>query len=131
MKILLDSHFLLWIGYNKIQEIPSYAKQLIENPDNQIYFSLVSIWELYIKEVLEKFDYPVDIEKLRIGLLQTGFYELPITHRHIFEVKNLPQMPKHKDPFDRLLIAQVKSENFYFLTVDEKILEYPYDFIIK
>lgn len=80
MKILLDSHFLLWIGYNKIQEIPNYAKQLIENPDNQIYFSLVSIWELYIKEVLEK---------LRIGLLQTGFYELPITHRHIFEVKKL------------------------------------------
>lgn len=131
MKILLDSQFLLWIGYNKVQKIPSYAKELIENSDNQLYFSLVSVWELFIKEVLGKFDFPVDVEKLRVGLLQTGFYELSINHRQILEIKNLPKMPKHKDPFDRLLIAQAKSEHCQFLTVDEKILAYPYDFIIK
>lgn len=91
----------------------------------------MSLWEVSIKSSLNKPEFDVNPEDLFNGLIYDGFKQLYIQNQHLFEIKNLPQMPKHKDPFDRLLISQAKSENFYFLTVDEKILEYPYDFIIK
>lgn len=128
MNILLDSHILLWIGFSDSYKLSTNTKKLLENPNNNLYFSLVNIWELTIKSSLNRLDFPVDVEKLRFGLLQNGLTELTINAQQIFEVKRLGSI--HQDPFDRLLLAQAITENFYFLTVDEKILQYPYEFII-
>lgn len=129
MKILLDSHILLWLGYNNTQKIANDTKLLLENIDNELYFSLVSIWELTIKASLNKPNFPDNVEGLRKGLLINGLQELPITAKQIFRMKTLPKI--HGDPFDRLLIAQAIMENMHFLTVDEKILEYPFDLILN
>lgn len=129
MKVLIDSHIFVWYGYGQLNKMPKKYVDILKDKNNDIYFSLVSAWELTIKSLLGKPNFDVDVDKNRMGLLQVGFHELPILYPHIQSLKDVPSV--HKDPFDRLLIAQAKSENFYFLTVDEKILEYPYDFIIK
>lgn len=131
MNILIDTQILIWYGKNELQKMAPKAIPIIQNFNYHLYFSSVSLWEVSIKSALNKPDFDVNLEDLANGLIYDGFKQLYIENRHLFEIKNLPQMPKHKDPFDRLLISQAKSENFYFLTVDEKILEYPYDFIIK
>lgn len=102
---------------------------MLENIDNELYFSLVSIWELTIKASLNKPNFPDNVEGLRKGLLINGLQELPITAEQIFRMKTLPKI--HGDSFDRLLIAQAIMENMHFLTVDEKILEYPFDLILN
>lgn len=128
MKLLLDSHILMWLGFDNAEKITRNTKLLLENADNDLYFSLVSIWELTIKASLNKPNFPDDIERLRAGLLSNGLEELSVTAEQIFRMKTLPKI--HGDPFDRLLLAQAIVENMHFLTVDEKILEYPFDLII-
>lgn len=101
----------------------------MQDMNNELYFSLASIWELTIKSILNKPDFPKDIEKLRFGLLNNGIKQLAITPKQIkslYEFTNI-----HKDPFDRLLLAQAKTENFYFLTADSLIVQYDYDFVIQ
>ena len=118
-----------FLSINDGKKISPKTKALLEDTDNELYFSLVSIWELTIKSSLNKLDFPVDIEKVRLGLLKNGLKEITVNVKQILEIKQLPHI--HKDPLDRLLIAQAKIENFHFLTVDEKIILYPFDFIIN
>ncbi|UNU73213.1 type II toxin-antitoxin system VapC family toxin [Moraxella nasovis] len=128
VKILLDSQVLIWYGFNKPNKISARVLNLLKDMDNELYFSVASIWELTIKSLLNKPDFPQDIEKLRIGLLNNDIKELPISPR---QIKNLHDFTHiHKDPFDRLLLAQAYTENFYFLTADSLILKYDFDFII-
>lgn len=131
MKILVDTQILIWYGKNELPKMAPKAIPIIQNFNYRIYFSSISLWEVGIKSSLNKPDFDINPEDLANGLIYDGFEQLFIKNKHLFEIKNLPQMPKHKDPFDRLLIAQAKSEHCQFLTVDEKILAYPYDFIIK
>lgn len=129
MKILIDSHIFIWYGYGDLNKMPKRYLGILEDSDNDIYFSLVTLWELMIKYLLGKPDFNIDSQKIRLGLIKDGFNEMPILNQHIKALQGIPSV--HKDPFDRLLIAQAKSENCQFLTVDEKILQYPYDFIIQ
>lgn len=129
MKILLDSQILIWYGFNKPEKLSKNAINLMQDANNELYFSLISIWELTIKSILNKPDFPKDIEKLRIGLLNNGIEQLPFTPQQIKSLHNFADI--HKDPFDRMILAQSQSENFYFLTADTLILKYNYDFVIK
>jgi len=120
MRILLDTHILLWAAAD---ELPAEASQYIENESNTLLFSPASIWEVVIKRDLGRNDLNVDPASLYSGLLSAGYQELPVTGRHALLVSNLP--PIHKDPFDRILLAQAAAEGVPFLTADEALAQYP------
>jgi PIN domain nuclease of toxin-antitoxin system len=122
MKLLLDTHILLWAA-SEPDRLPQTARQAIEDPQTQLLFSPASLWEVAIKSSLGRDDFRVDPRLLRRGLLDNGYAELPITGEHAVAVMGLP--PIHRDPFDRMLIAQATSEGVQLLTVDEVVSRYP------
>jgi PIN domain nuclease of toxin-antitoxin system len=122
VKLLPDAHLLMW-AYDAPRKLSAAAITLIEDPRNELFFSAVSIWEAAIKSALQKKDFKVDARELRRDLLDNGYTELPITSAHAVAVYSLP--PIHKDPFDRLLIAQATVEDILLLTADAKIAKYP------
>ena len=122
MKLLLDTHLLLWAsGHPK--RLPSTARKLIENPSNELLFSAASLWEVTIKRGLGRHDFQVDPRLLRRGLLDNGYGELPILSEHVVAIEALP--PIHKDPFDRILVAQATVEGITLLTNDTVLEQYP------
>ena len=122
MKLLLDTHLLLWAA-GEPDQLPLSAMTEIENPDNDLVFSAASLWEVAIKRGLGRADFTVDPRLLRRGLLDNGYHELAITSEHAVAVDGLP--PIHKDPFDRILIAQSIVEGITLLTVDDLVARYP------
>ena len=96
---------------------------MIDDPRNELWFSAVSLWEITIKHGLGRRDFRIDPNMLRRGLLENGYAELPITSRHTVATAHLP--PLHKDPFDRMLVAQAESEGALLLTSDELVARYP------
>ena len=120
MKLLLDTHILLWAAAGTL---PKDAEKMVINGDNTLFFSPASIWEIGIKKNLARSDFKVNPEVLRRGLLDNQYQELPITSLHALAVNELPQI--HKDPFDRMLLAQAKAEGMSFLTSDSTLREYP------
>ncbi len=122
MKLLLDTHLLLWAAGTP-ENLSVAALELIEDTQNELVFSPASLWEIAIKNSLGRPDFQVDVRVLRRGLLDNGYSELPITSEHAVFLSNLP--PLHKDPFDRILIAQATVEGFTLLTVDSLVAEYP------
>ena len=120
MKILLDTHILLWAAAD---ELPKEASRYIDDASNTLLFSPASIWEIVIKRGLDRPDFIVDPASLYSGLMSAGYEELPITGRHTLLVSNLP--PLHKDPFDRILLAQAASEGIPLLTSDDLVSQYP------
>ena len=129
MKILLDTHTLLWIASNDIQRFSPKILQILQNRENNEFFvSLVSIWEIAIKSALKKpaFDYQADVMLQKAE--QVGIHILPITADNVIGVAKLPLL--HKDPFDRLLIVQAKQEKLQLLTADSAILQYGEPFIL-
>ncbi len=122
MKLLLDSHLLLWAaGQN--QRLSAEARTLLDDPANELVFSAASLWEITIKRSLGRVDFQVDPRLLRRGLLDNGYAELPISSQHAIAVDTLP--PLHKDPFDRLLVAQAQVEGLLLLTSDREVAAYP------
>jgi PIN domain nuclease of toxin-antitoxin system len=121
MKLLLDTHLLIWTAGN-VRKLSKTARELIEDRDNDIAFSAVSIWEIAIKYALEKPDFDVDPHLVRRGCLDNGLTELAMTSEHAIIVASLPRI--HNDPFDRLLVAQAMSEGITLLTADETIAQY-------
>ena len=103
--------------------MPLEAERYIQNTDNALLFSTASIWEVVIKRGLGRGDFIVDPASLYSGLLAAGYEELPVTGRHALLVSNLP--PLHKDPFDRILLAQSAFEGIPLLTSDEILFQYP------
>lgn len=99
------------------------AVDLIQEPENNPLFSAASMWEIAIKRSLGRDDFKVDPELLRRGLMENGYDELPVTSAHAIAVGHLPAI--HKDPFDRLLVAQAQSEGVLFLTGDDRVAGYP------
>ncbi len=99
------------------------ARRLIEDPENQLFFSSLSIWEVVLKRIAKPADFDVDAQLLRRTLLSSDYGELPITSEHALAVGNLPLL--HKDPFDRLLIAQCRAEGITLLTADATVARYP------
>lgn len=120
MKLLLDTHMLLWAAAGTL---PKKAETYVLDGDNTLHFSPASIWEICIKKSLGRGDFEVDPEALRRGLLDNNYQELPITSQHAVAVHDLPQL--HKDPFDRMLLAQAKVEGMALLTSDVALRAYP------
>ncbi len=122
MKLLLDTHLLLWAA-GMPEQLPAPARVLIESPEHELIFSAASLWEVTIKAGLGRDDFQVDARVLRRGLLDNGYHELPITSAHAVAVSGLPSL--HRDPFDRLLVAQALTEGITLLTSDALVAQYP------
>jgi len=120
MKLLLDTHLLLWAAAGNL---PADAARYINDMDNILYFSPASIWEIVIKCSLDRTDFIVDPASLYDGLIRAGYIELAIKGQHTLFVHSLPML--HKDPFDRILLAQSAYERITLLTSDELISQYP------
>jgi len=121
MKLLLDTHLLLWAA-DGFDYLPPTARSLMSEPENELFFSVASLWEIVIKCGLGREDFQIDPRLLRRGLLDNGYSELPILSEHAVAVSALP--PIHKDPFDRLLVAQAIVEGITLLTADTRVAEY-------
>ena len=122
MKVLLDTHLLLWTSVRP-DRLSNAARTLIDDPANELFFSVTNVWEVAIKRGLGRLDFDVDTRILRRGLLENGYTELPITSEHAIAVGLLP--PIHKDPFDRILVAQALVEAITLLTSDPVVARYP------
>lgn len=122
MKLLLDTHLLLWAA-GAPGRLSSKTQDLISKPASELMFSTASIWEVVIKNALGRSDFCVEPQQLRDGLIQNGYHELKIRSEHALAVGLLP--PIHKDPFDRILIAQAQVENVTLLTTDDQVARYP------
>ena len=122
MKLLLDTHILLWAA-GAPERLSPAARDLIEDPGNALVFSVVSLWETAIKLGLGRDDFRADPRLLRRGLLDNGYAELVITSEHVVSIDSLPRL--HRDPFDRLLVAQATVEGITLLTADPRIADYP------
>ncbi len=122
MKLLLDTHLLLWAA-GEPNRLSMDARTLIEAPQNELFFSAASLWEIIIKSGLGRDDFEVDSRLLRRGLLDNGYSELPIGSEHVVAIDGLPSI--HKDPFDRMLVAQATVEGITLLTADSVVAQYP------
>lgn len=121
MKFLLDTQILLWAAGEPKRLSPA-ARKLLNSPENELLFSAASLWEIAIKRGLGRKDFVVEPRLLRRGLLDNGYIELAITSQHAVSIDNLP--PLHKDPFDRLLLAQALTEGITLLTSDAQLARY-------
>ena len=121
MNLLLDTHLLLWAASTP-ERLSVKARNLLLDSGNQLLFSSASLWEVTIKNGLERSDFNVDSRRLWRMLLVNGYRELPVTGEHAVAVNNLP--PLHKDPFDRILIAQARVEGLLLLTADKSVAKY-------
>ncbi len=117
-----STHLLLWAA-NDARQFSKNARALLADPENELIFSPASLWEIAINSTLGKTDLQVDPAMLRRGLLDNGYTELPTTSLHIIAVTALPTL--HKDPFDRLLIAQATTEGILLLTSDPLVAACP------
>ena len=122
MKLLIDTHLLLWAA-GQPEKLSTKARKLLNDSRNELLFSAASLWEVAIKATLGREDFRVEPRLLRRGLLDNGYVELPITSLHAVAIDGLP--PLHKDPFDRLLLAQALSEGITLLTSDARLARYP------
>lgn len=128
MKLLLDSHILLWLAWDKKEFLSPQAVELLDDTNNELYFSLASLWEIAIKSSLGKPDFDINVAALARGLVDVGCRAVAIDVPHILKQSQLPFI--HKDPFDRLLIAQAEVENLFFITADTMILKYQKPYIL-
>ncbi|WP_024658034.1 type II toxin-antitoxin system VapC family toxin [Pseudomonas syringae USA007] len=124
MKLLLDTHILLWAATGDTK-LSTAAAQLIDDEANTLYFSAASIWELTIKGAERT---GVNPALLRKELIDAGYLELPITSTHGLAVANLPN--HHCDPFDRIMVAQALAEGITLVTHDSAMHAYPHTIIV-
>lgn len=122
MKLLLDTHLLLWAAQGS-RRLPKESLPLLQDVKNEVIFSVASLWEVAIKRALNRPSFRVDPRVLRRRLLENDYRELPVMGEHAVAVDSLP--PIHRDPFDRLLIAQASVEAITLLTSDPLLAQYP------
>ena len=118
MRLLLDTHIFLWCIKGDAHITKAIKCKLMQA--SEVYVSSASIWEATIKIKLKKLD--VDVDEMVMAISKSGFQELPITALHAAAVAKLP--PIHRDPFDRILVAQALSEPLIFITADSLLKEY-------
>ena len=121
MNLLLDTHLLLWAA-SEPKRLSAKARALLLDPANHLLFSSASLWEISIKSGLDRADFNVDPRRLWRMLLVSGYRELPVTSEHTVAVNELPSL--HRDPFDRILVAQARVEGLTLLTVDKAVAKY-------
>ncbi len=122
MRWLLDTHVLLW-ALGQPERLPDDIRAALRDPGLDVRFSAASIWEIAIKSSLGRADFIYDPELVRAAAVETGFAELPVLAVHAAAVAHLPSI--HRDPFDRLLIAQAQVEPCVLVTHDETLAAYP------
>lgn len=122
MKLLLDTHLLLWAAAAP-ERLSITASSLLEDPLNELLFSAASLWEVAVKQGLGRADFQVDARILRRALLDNGYIELAISSAHAVYIAGLPTI--HKDPFDRIMVAQASIEGITLLTTDPLVAQYP------
>ena len=122
MRLLLDTHLLLWASEDS-PRLPALASTMIADSENELLFSVASIWEISIKHAKGLESFYARPGTVWEGLLENGYAELAVVGKHAVAAGNLP--PIHKDPFDRILIAQAMVEGITFLTADPVIAKYP------
>ncbi len=121
MRLLVDTHLVLWAAAGS-RKLPKEARRLLEHPANEVFYSAASLWEIAIKAALRRIDFRVDLALLRTALATMEFEELPVSGAHAERLTTLP--PIHKDPFDRMLIAQSLSESLVLLSNDAALEAY-------
>jgi PIN domain nuclease of toxin-antitoxin system len=121
LNYILDTHLLVWSALNS-GKLSAVARKLIADKSNTLYCSAASLWEVTIKNALRRPDFPVEASSLRAGLIANGYRELAIEGRHVMAYRDLPTV--HRDPFDRLLVAQAKAEGLELLTADKQLKQY-------
>jgi PIN domain nuclease of toxin-antitoxin system len=121
VRILLDTHLLLW-SVASSRRLPREARSLILDTANEVFYSAASVWEVTIKSALRRRDFNANPTVLVRALAQSGFSELPVTAAHAARVAGLPRI--HRDPFDRLLVAQSLAEPITLLTNDVALVRY-------
>lgn len=119
MKLLLDTHLLLWSATG---QLPRQAARLLDDPSHELFFSAASLWEVAIKSSLGRKDFEFDAQLLRRGLVDAGYLEVAVTASHAAALAGLPAI--HKDPFDRMLLAQAALEGLELVTNDEVLGKY-------
>jgi PIN domain nuclease of toxin-antitoxin system len=122
VKFLLDTQFVIWVPIDS-RRISRQAREILSDPANEFSFSVSSIWEVAIKRGLRRQDFQFDPREVRRLLVENGYEELTLQSRHAVAVDSLPLI--HKDPFDRILIAQAMVEGITLLTADPVIAKYP------
>ena len=122
MKLLLDTRLLL-LAASQPDRLSPTALRLVRDPENELYFSTASLWEIAVKSDAERPDLLVDGQRLRRGLIDNGYHEVAITGEHVVAVAALPV--RHSDPFDRLLVAQAMVEDLTLVTGDPALNGYP------
>ena len=122
MKFLLDTHLLLWAA-SEPSRLSLATIALLEDSESELLFSAASLWEVAIKIARRRADFDLDPRVLRRNLLDHAYEELPIRGDHVVAVSDLPAI--HKDPFDRILIAQAVVEGIVLLTTDSAVARYP------
>lgn len=120
MRLLPDTHILLWAS-GRPERLPAAARALLDDPANALVFSVASIWEMAIKASRGSIE--VNVQQLRRDLIDSGYAELPITAPHAIEAVTLP--PLHRNPFDRMLVAQARVEDLLLITSDRLVAAYP------
>lgn len=121
MRLLLDTHVMLWAAAQP-ERLPAWVRERIASPDNEVFFSAVSIWELAIKLQIGRIALGVTLEELAEEATRQGFEELPVTASHAAGISRLPL--HHRDPFDRLLVSQALYEPARLLTFDRALSPY-------
>lgn len=119
---MLDTHVLLW-AVGDPTRLPPQTLELLGDPATELVFSAASIWEIVIKNSLGRSDFRIEPQKLRSGLIDHGYRELAIGSEHAIAVGGLPSI--HRDPFDRILLAQAVVEDVTLFTVDPVLARYP------
>lgn len=124
VRLLLDTHILIWAAHpGRPERLPLEARRLIEDPANDLFYSVVSLWEIAIKAGRPRSPLQVDPRLLRRDLLHAGYIEVPVTGAHAAAIDLLPTI--HGDPFDRMLVVQAQIEAITLLTADKALGRYP------
>lgn len=122
MRLLLDTQLVLWAANG--DPLPAEAERLIADVENELMFSAAVIWEVAVKTGRGKSEFTADPHVLRRNLLDNDYEELPITSMHAAAVLTLPVFDDHKDPFDRIMIAQAVTEGVTLVSTDHKFKLY-------
>jgi PIN domain nuclease of toxin-antitoxin system len=122
MNLLLDTHALLWALSNDAR-LGAHARGVIGDPENQVFVSVVSLWEIALKIRIGKLT--ADLRRIVATMPATGYQLLAIEPRHLVALETVPNFPDHRDPFDHLLIAQAIVDGHALVSEDQNVARYP------
>ena len=133
MKILVDTHLLIWMHSNATDKLSEKAVELLKDPKNELFYSPISVWEVYIKLSKHPDEFDFDEAQFEEACRKAGMKALPLKPKHVLALSTLKpadEVREHKDPMDRFLIAQAKSEQIHLISHDHMMPFYEEDCII-